>query len=259
MDSSSAIKIRNLSIIYNNHHDKAKYSAIKNINLEIPKNKITMIIGPSGCGKTTLLKSLNRLHEINDNVRVEGRLEIAGEDIYHPRHLVPELRRKVGLIHQKPTPLPFSIWKNVAYGLKVHNNLKQHELNAQVKQSLKKVHLWNEVKDRLDSPAADLSLGQQQRLSIARAIAVGPEILLCDEITSALDPISSNKVEALLISLAKEFTIVIVSHVLRQVKRLADYVIFIYMGKVIEYGTIDKFLNNPEKTLTKNYINGAIS
>jgi len=242
MNGSTAIKIRNLSITYNNH-DKEKFSAIKNINLDIPKNKITMIIGPSGCGKTTLLKSLNRLHEINDNVKVQGTLKIAGEDIYHPRHLLPELRRKVGLIHQKPTPLPFSIRKNVAYGLKVHHDIKREEINKRVQQSLEKVHLWNEVKDRLDSPAADLSLGQQQRLSIARAIAVGPEVLLCDEVTSALDPISSNKVEDLLIHLSEEFTIVMVSHVLRQVKRIADYVIFIYLGKVIEHGTTEKFLN----------------
>jgi len=258
MNGTSAIKIRNLSITYKNH-EKQRFSAIKNITLDIPENKITMIIGPSGCGKTTLLKSLNRLHEINDNVRVTGKMRIAGEDIYHPRHLVPELRRKVGLIHQKPTPLPFSIWKNVAYGLKVHNHIFHEELNRRVRQSLEKAHLWDEVKDRLDAPAADLSLGQQQRLSIARAIAVGPEILLCDEVTSSLDPISSHKVENLLISLAKEFTIVMVTHVLRQVKRLADYVIFIYMGKIIEFGTTEKFLNHPENELTRNYINGTIS
>jgi len=258
MNGTSAIKIRNLSITYKNH-EKQQFSAIKNITLDIPKNKITMIIGPSGCGKTTLLKSLNRLHEINDNVRVTGNLRISGEDIYHPRHLVPELRRRVGLIHQKPTPLPFSIWKNVAYGLKVHNNINHEELNMRIRQSLEKVHLWDEVKDRLDLPAADLSLGQQQRLSIARAIAVGPEILLCDEVTSSLDPISSHKVEDLLISLSREFTIVMVTHVLRQVKRLADYVIFIYMGKIIECGTTEQFLKNPENELTKNYINGTIS
>lgn len=258
MNGSTAIKIKNLNVTYKNH-ERQIFSAIKNITLDIPKTKITMIIGPSGCGKTTLLKSLNRLHEINDNVRVTGNLRIAGEDIYHPRHLVPELRRRVGLVHQKPTPLPFSIWRNVAYGLKVHNNLTHEELKRRVKQSLEKVHLWDEVKDRLDSPAADLSLGQQQRLSIARAIAVGPEILLCDEVTSSLDPISSHKVEDLLISLSKEFTIVMVTHVLRQVKRIADYVIFIYMGKIIECGTTEKFLNNPENKLTKNYISGIIS
>ncbi len=259
MNYSSAIKVKNLSITYNNNHNKKRFSAVKNINFEIPKNKITMIIGPSGCGKTTLLKSLNRLHEINDNVKVSGKLEIAGEDIYHPRHLLPELRRKVGLIHQKPTPLPFSIRKNIAYGLSVHHELTREEINVKVRQSLKKVHLWYEVKDRLDSPAADLSLGQQQRLSIARSIAVGPEVLLCDEVTSALDPISSRKVEDLLIDLSQEFTIVMVSHVLRQVKRIADYVIFIYLGKVIECGTTEKFFHNPENALTKKYINGIIS
>ena len=259
MNYSSAIKVRNLSITYKNNHNKKKFSAVKNINLDIPTNKITMIIGPSGCGKTTLLKSLNRLHEINDNVRVSGKLEVSGEDIYHPCHLLPELRRKVGLIHQKPTPLPFSIRKNVSYGLSVHHDLTREEINEKVRQSLEKVHLWYEVKDRLDSPAADLSLGQQQRLSIARSIAVGPEVLLCDEVTSALDPISSHKVENLLIDLSKEFTIVMVSHVLRQVKRIADYVIFIYLGKVIECGSTEKFFNNPENNLTRKYINGLIS
>jgi len=258
MNSTSIIKIRNLNITYDNHCKK-NLPAIKNINLDIPKNKITMIIGPSGCGKTTLLKSLNRLHDIIDNVKVEGKVEIAGEDIYHPQHLIPELRRKVGLVHQKPTPLPFSIKKNVAYGLKIHNKLKREELNKKVRQSLEKVHLWDEVKDRLESSATDLSVGQQQRLSIARAIAVSPEVLLCDEVTSALDPISSKKVEELMVSLSKDLTIVVVSHVLRQVRRLADYVIFIYLGKIVEYGPTETFFNNPQKKLTKNYINGLIS
>jgi phosphate transport system ATP-binding protein len=252
------IEIRDLTITYNNRK-KNRLCAIENVNLNIPKNKITMIIGPSGCGKSTLLKSINRLHDIDENVKVEGTLKIGGEEIYHTNQPLPELRRKVGLIHQKPTPLPFSIWKNVAYGLKIHNNISKEELNVRVRESLERVHLWKEVKDRLNSPAVDLSLGQQQRLSIARAIAINPEVLLCDEITSALDPISSQKVEDLLTTLSKDYTIVLVSHILRQVKRLADYVIFIYMGKIIESGTVSDFFTNPQNELTQNYINGLVS
>lgn len=258
MNQKSMIEIRNLSIAYNSNN-KEKLQAIRNINLDIPKNKITMIIGPSGCGKSTLLKSINRLHDINGEVMVDGSLKIGGEDIYHSKVPVPELRRKVGLIHQKPTPLPFSIWKNVAYGVKIHNNISKAELENRVETSLRKVHLWDEVKDRLNASAADLSLGQQQRLSIARAIAIKPEVLLCDEITSALDPISSEKIERLLKDLAADYTIVLVSHVLRQVKRLADYVIFIYMGKIIECDDAEDFFEKPKEEITKKYIKGVVS
>lgn len=252
------IKIRNLNIHYNSQ-TKNNIAALKDINLDIPKNQITVIMGPSGCGKTTFLKSLNRLHSINNGVFVNGRVIIGGEDIYHPGHLLPELRRKVGLISQKPIPLPTSIYENVAYGPRIHNNISKDKMAEIVERFLKKVHLWEEVKSRLFTPAADLSVGQLQRLSIARAIAVSPEILLCDEVTSALDPLSSEKVEHLLIEIKKDYTIIVVSHMLRQVKRLADYVIFLYLGQVVEHGEVARIFNSPQNKITKEYIKGVIS
>ena len=251
------IKTRNLNIEY---HSRSKNGvlALKNISLDIPKNKITVIMGPSGCGKTTFLKSLNRLHSINNGVKVTGRVLIGDEDIYHPRHLLPELRRKVGLISQKPVPLPTSIFENVAYGLRIHNHISRKEIQKTVQESLQRTHLWEEVKSRLDEPAADLSLGQLQRLSIARAIAVNPRVLLCDEITSALDPISSEKVEHLLLSIKEDYTIVLVSHILRQVKRLADYVIFMFFGEVVEHGEARQMFDSPQNQVTREYIKGAI-
>ncbi|MBN2279446.1 MAG: phosphate ABC transporter ATP-binding protein [Candidatus Marinimicrobia bacterium] len=258
MINPAEIKIRNLSIEYKKAK-KGFVKAIENINLDIPRNKITMIIGPSGCGKSTLLKSINRLHDINEEVSVQGSLEINGEDIYYSGRPVPELRRRVGLIHQKPVPLPLSIFKNIAYGLKIHNNIHKDEVERRVIEALKKVHLWDEVKDRLDSPAIALSLGQQQRLSIARAIAIKPEVLLCDEITSALDPISSGKIEQLLVTLSEDYTIVWVSHILRQVRRMADYVVFLYMGRMVECGEKEQFFEDPQDSLTQNYIRGLFT
>jgi len=258
MQKNNGIIIRNLNIYYKNN-SKSDFTALHNISLDIPKNQITVIMGPSGSGKTTLLKSLNRLHSINNGVKVSGQVIIDGEDMYHPMHLLPELRRKVGLISQKPIPLPLSIYENVAYGPKIHNRLNRKESDVIVEKALKKVNLWEEVKERLNQPAADLSVGQQQRLSIARAIAINPDILLCDEITSALDPISSEKVEHLLLSLKEEYTIVLVSHMLRQVKRLGDYIIFLYMGKVIEQGNMEELFNSPRNKITQQYIKGVIS
>jgi phosphate transport system ATP-binding protein len=258
MADQTEIKIRNLNITYKEPKN-GFVTAVDNINLDIPKNRITMIIGPSGCGKSTLLKSINRLHDINEGVSVHGSLEINGIDIYNSNQPVPELRRKVGLIHQKPVPLPLSIFKNIAYGLKIHNNITKDETEKRVVDALKRVHLWREVKDRLDFPAVGLSLGQQQRLSIARAIAINPEILLCDEITSALDPISSGKIEELLVNLSKDYTIVLVSHILRQVKRLADYVVFLYMGKLMECNDKNTFFSYPQKETTQKYIAGVFT
>ncbi|MEA2054251.1 MAG: phosphate ABC transporter ATP-binding protein [Candidatus Thermoplasmatota archaeon] len=250
------IKVRNLNVFYSGGTDVV---ALKNINIDIPKNKLTTIIGPSGCGKTTLLKTLNRLHEIKEGVKVSGEIFIGGEDIYHPSRPVPELRRKVGLVAQKPYPLPASIYDNVAYGPKIHYRPNKNELDRIVEECLRKANLWDEVKDRLDSPAADLSIGQQQRLCMARTLAVEPEVILCDEVTSALDPISSEKLENLLLSLKEKYTIVMVTHVLRQAKRLADYVIFLYLGEVVETGTAEQFFNNPTNEKTKEYIKGIMA
>lgn len=255
MTEKPKIKIRDLNVSYKK---KEEFIALKNINIDLPKNKITAIIGPSGCGKSTLLKSLNRLHDIRDNVVIRGKVYIDEEDIYHPNQPVPEIRRKIGLVAQKPYPLPASIYDNVAYGPRIHYSLAKEKLNEIVENSLKKAGLWNEVKDRLHSPAADLSVGQLQRLCIARTLAVNPEVILCDEITSALDPISSEKVENLLLSLKENYTIILVSHVLRQAKRLADYVVFLYLGEIIETAEKHQFFTTPSHEKSKEYIKGIL-
>ena len=250
------IKIRGLNISYEEQKD---VQALKDINLDIYKNRLTSIIGPSGCGKTTLLKSMNRLHDINDSVRVEGKIEIGGEDIYHSEKPVDELRKKVGLIAQRPYPIPASIYENIAIGPKLHGKKTRAELDEIVEQCLVRTHLWPEVKDRLKSPAVALSIGQQQRLCIARALAVEPEVILCDEVTSALDPISSEKIESLLLSLKENYTIVLVSHVLRQAKRLSDDVVFMYFGKLVEAGEAKTIFESPSDERTRRYVSGIMA
>lgn len=257
-NTKTEIKIRNLSVHYSGT-ESDKIVALNNINADIPINKITMIMGPSGCGKTTLLKSINRLLDIRANVKIEGKILIGGRDIYHPTQFLPDLRKKVGLVAQKPFPLPSSIYGNIVYGPKIHLKKDKRELDSIVEESLKKVNLWKEVKDRLHSPAVDLSVGQQQRLCIARALAVNPEVILCDELTSALDPVSSQRIENLLESLKNDYTIVVVSHMLRQVKRLADFILFLYLGELVESGAAEDVLGNPREKKTKEYLSGVIS
>lgn len=252
----SEIKIRDLTITYGGRH---RVVAVNNVSVDIPKNRLTAIIGPSGCGKTTLLKALNRLHDIREGVQVRGHIVIGGEDIYDSRLPVFELRRRVGLIGQKPYPLPASIYDNVAYGPCIHRRAKGGELDEVVERCLRQAHLWEEVADRLDEPAAGLSVGQQQRLCIARALAVEPEVILCDEVTSALDPLSSQKVESLLVALKEKYTIVMVTHVLRQARRLADYVIVMYMGEVIEAGEAQEVFSNPRHEKTRDYVKGIMA
>ncbi len=262
VDTKIGIKIRNLNISYGGNKSlgaNKNIIALKNISLDIPDKKLTAIIGPSGCGKSTLLKTLNRLLETRDNIDIQGEIYIGGEDIYNPGCPVSELRKKVGLVDQKPYPLPSSIYNNVAYGPRIHGNLKGKKLDGIVENCLKRVHLWQEVKDRLNSPAAGLSIGQQQRLCLARTLAVEPEVILCDEVTSALDPLSSEKVEDLLLSLKKNYTVVMVSHVLRQARRLADYVVFLYLGEVVEACNTEKFFNNPTHELSRKYIKGTMA
>ncbi|MEO0292798.1 MAG: phosphate ABC transporter ATP-binding protein [candidate division WOR-3 bacterium] len=260
--SKIGIKVRNLSISYkdtmNLGLDKG-IVALKNINLDIPENELTAIIGPSGCGKSTLLKALNRLLEERADIEIKGAVYIGGENIYDSKKPVYEIRKNIGLVDQKPFPLPASIYDNVAYGPRLHRRLKKAELDRIVEKYLRVVHLWEEVKDRLDFPAASLSIGQQQRLCLARTLSVEPEIILCDEITSALDPISSEKVENLLLSLKERYTVIMVTHVLRQAKRLADYVVFMYLGEVIEASPSEKFFNNPLNELSKKYIKGLMA
>jgi phosphate transport system ATP-binding protein len=247
------IETKQLNVHYNDNH------VLKDININIPSQKITVIIGPSGCGKTTLLKSFNRLLEIRDNVRISGKILVDGIDILNPKLFVPDIRKKMGLLSQRPYPLPMSIYENVAYGLRIHKKLTKAELDDAVEHNLKEAGIWREVKDRLRDPASDLSVGQQQRLCVARAIAIQPEILLCDEPTSALDPIAAKQIEKLLVQLKKEYTVVLVTHTLRQAKRVADHVIFLYFGKVLEQGPAEEVFNNPKDPEVQAYLKGDIS
>lgn len=227
---------------------------LKNINLEIPRNKIVVLLGPSGCGKTTLLKSLNRLTDLHKELSVEGEILIDGQDILKASQTLPAMRQKMGLLSQRPFPLPVSIYKNVAYGLKLKGIRNRKLIDYSVESNLKKVGLWDEVKDRLNSPATRLSIGQQQRLCLARGLAVKPTIILADEPTSALDPISTKIIEELFKELKQHYTIILVTHVLRQAARLADHVIFMYYGEIIEQGHPDKILKSPESEILKKYL-----
>ena len=252
-DKSDSVKIR----VNNFYFSIDSNEILKDINIEIPKNKITVIIGPSGCGKSTLLKSINRMNDLIENIRFEGEILIDDENILSKDTDVTELRKNVGMIAQTPNPLPMSIYDNVAYGPKIHGTRDKNKLNQIVENSLKTVGLWEEVKDRLKEPATKLSLGQQQRLCLARTLAIEPEIILCDETTSALDPISAKHIETELISLKEDYTILFVTHILRQAKRIADYVIFIYLGEIIEHGPADEVFNNPKDERTKAYLEGT--
>ncbi len=248
----SHIQVRDLNVEYSGH------AALKNVSVEIPKQQLTVIIGPSGCGKTTLLKSMNRLLELSDETRVSGQVLIDGADIYDPAIDVTEVRKKAGLLAQRPYPLPMSIYDNVAYGMRIHGLKKGRELDRAVQHYLELAGLWNEVKDRLKAPATRLSIGQQQRLCLARGLAVEPEILLGDEATSALDPISAQHIEERFHELKQQYTIVLVTHILRQAKRLADYVIFMYLGEVVEHGPAHEVFTHPREERTRAYLEGAI-
>ena len=232
---------------------------LKDININIPDKKVTSIIGPSGCGKTTLLKSFNRLWDNTADVKITGKVLVDGEDIYAPDAEVTHIRKKMGLLSQRPYPLPMSIYDNVAYGPRIHGIRKKQALDELVEEQLKATGLWNEVKDRLNASATRLSIGQQQRLCLARGLAVGPEIILGDESTSALDPVSTAIIEDLFISLKEKYSIVLVTHILRQARRVSDYIIFVYMGKIIEFGPTEEVLLNPKEELTKEYVKGFIS
>ena len=232
---------------------------LKNINLDIPNNSITSIIGPSGCGKTTLLKTLNRLMDDTKEVNVTGSVLVNGEDIYAKGAEVTHIRKKMGLLSQRPFPLPMSIFDNIAYGPKIHGEKNRKTLEKIVETQLRNVGLWEEVKDRLDSSATGLSIGQQQRLCLARGLAVQPEIILGDESTSALDPISTQTIENLLIDLKKDYTIVLVTHILRQARRVSDFILFVYNGEIIEFGKTEDILINPQNPITQQYVKGFIS
>ncbi len=232
---------------------------LKNCSLTIPERQITCIIGPSGCGKSTMLKSFNRLLEGVQDVKISGELFVGSKDIYAKGVELTSMRRKMGLLSQRPCPLPMSIFDNVAYGCRIHGIRGRRKLRMVVEHYLKAAGLWDEVKDRLNTPATRLSIGQQQRLCLARGLAVEPHFILADEATSALDPISSKTIEDLFLKLKDKYAIVMVTHTLRQALRIADYVVFMYMGEIIEAGRAEDIFNNPQNELTKKYLSGAFS
>jgi phosphate transport system ATP-binding protein len=245
------IRVENLDVRYKGFH------ALKGVSVDIPRHRITVIMGPSGCGKTTLLKSINRLHDLTEGARLSGRVLLDGEDIYAPGVDVGEVRKRAGLLAQRPFPLPMSIYDNVAYGRRLHGIKDGRKEDAAVRHYLELAGLWSEVHDRLKSPAGKLSVGQQQRLCLARGLAVEPEVILGDEPTSALDPISAQHIEGRLLELKGEYTVVLVTHMLRQAKRLADFVIFMYLGELVEAGPAAEVFANPREERTRAYLAGA--
>ncbi len=246
------IEIKNLSFYYAGN-DKP---SLKNINMPIPTNKVTALIGPSGCGKSTLLRSLNRIHDLYPGNRYEGEILFEGKNILDKKIDLINLRIKIGMIFQKPTPFPMSIFDNVAYGLRLQGIKNKTELKDRVEHALKGAALWEEVKDRLNADGSSLSGGQQQRLCIARAVAVKPKVLLFDEPTSALDPISTGAIEELVTELKKDVTIAIVTHNMQQASRISDYTAFMYLGELIEYNKTETIFITPSEKLTEDYITG---
>ncbi|KRW61224.1 phosphate ABC transporter ATP-binding protein PstB [Pseudomonas sp. TTU2014-080ASC] len=247
---SVAIDVPGLNLYY------GEKQALFDVKMSIPKQRVTAFIGPSGCGKSTLLRTFNRMNDLVDGCRVEGEINIDGTNIYRKGEDVAELRRRVGMVFQKPNPFPKSIYENVVYGLRIQGINQRRVLDEAVEWSLKSAALWDEVKDRLHDSALGLSGGQQQRLVIARTVAVQPEVLLLDEPCSALDPISTLKVEELIYELKSKYTIVIVTHNMQQAARVSDYTAFMYMGKLIEFGDTDTLFTNPAKKQTEDYITG---
>jgi phosphate transport system ATP-binding protein len=247
----TSLTVDQLQLFYNSHTQ-----ALEDIKLEVPKKRVTAFIGPSGCGKSSLLRCFNRMNDLVDGCQVKGRILLEGQDIYAPGVDVASLRRRIGMVFQKPNPFPKSIYENVAYGLRIQGINKKRVLDEVVEKSLRSAALWDEVKDRLDESALGLSGGQQQRLVIARTIAVEPEVLLLDEPASALDPISTLKIEELIYELKSRYTILIVTHNMQQAARVSDMTAFMYMGKLIEYDDTDKLFTNPGQKQTEDYITG---
>lgn len=245
----SKIEIKNLDLYYSD------FKALKNVNMNIEANKITAFIGPSGCGKSTLLKSLNRMNDLVEGCRIEGDIFLDGEDIFGDMD-VNLLRRRVGMVFQKPNPFPMSIYDNIAYGPRTHGVRNKSALDEIVESSLRQAAIWDEVKDRLKKSALGMSGGQQQRLCIARALAVQPEVLLMDEPTSALDPISTSKIEDLAVELKKEYTIIMVTHNMQQAARISDKTAFFLLGEMIEYSDTDAMFSMPKDKRTEDYISG---
>ena len=250
MQYETKICVRDLNLYYGTNH------ALKNINMDIPAGAVTAFIGPSGCGKSTFLKTLNRMNDLVDGVRIEGEVLLDGEQVYGPNVDTTALRRRVGMVFQQPNPFPMSIYDNAAYGPRVHGIRNKHQLDEIVEESLRGAAIWDEVKDRLKKSALGLSGGQQQRLCIARALAVQPEVLLMDEPTSALDPISTAKIEDLMESLKKRYTVVVVTHNMQQATRVSDYTAFFLLGDLIEFGQTQQVFSYPKEKKTEDYITG---
>ncbi|NLC21473.1 MAG: phosphate ABC transporter ATP-binding protein [Halomonadaceae bacterium] len=233
--------------------------ALKDISLRVPRHRVTAFIGPSGCGKSTLLRGLNRLHDLNEEVTHEGRILLEGQDIHAPEVAVDELRRRVGMVFQVPNPFPMSIYENVAFGLRLQGGMRKRQMDDMVEWALESAALWDEVKDRLGTSAWTLSGGQQQRLVIARALAVRPEVLLLDEPASALDPISTLKIEELIRTLKSQLTLILVTHNMQQAARVSDYTAFLQEGELVEYAPTDRLFTNPALRRTENYITGRMA
>ena len=244
------ISVRNLNFYY------GKFHALKNINLDIPEKQVTAFIGPSGCGKSTLLRIFNRMYELYPEQRAEGSITLDGEDLLDKKKDVALIRAKVGMVFQKPTPFPMSIYDNIAFGVKLFENLNKSEMDDRVEWALKKSALWTEVKDKLNQSGGSLSGGQQQRLCIARGIAIKPEVLLLDEPCSALDPISTSKIEELIAELKSDYTVVIVTHNMQQAARCSDNTAYMYLGDLIEFGNTKEMFFKPKRQETEDYITG---
>lgn len=251
--SDQSMKVEDLNVHIEDHH------ILKDINLVIPEKSITCIIGPSGCGKSTFLKTLNRMHDETPEVKISGKVYVGSENIYDRNVNVIDTRKKMGLLAQRPCPLPMSIFDNVAFGPRIHGIKRRKAINQTVIQYLQYVGLWDEVRGRVRSSATRLSIGQQQRLCLARGLAIEPEYILGDEATSSLDPLSTRKIEELFVKLKEKYTVILVTHTLRQARRIADNIVFMYMGKIIESGPTEEFFTNPKKQLTRDYLSGSFS
>jgi phosphate transport system ATP-binding protein len=244
------IAVRDLNFYY------GKFHALKSINLDIPERKVTAFIGPSGCGKSTLLRIFNRMFELYPEQRAEGSIQMDGDDLLSPKQDVSLVRARVGMVFQKPTPFPMSIYDNIAFGIRLFESLPRSEMDGRVEWALKKSALWNEVKDKLDQSGASLSGGQQQRLCIARGVAIRPEVILLDEPCSALDPISTGKIEELIHELKSDYTVAIVTHNMQQAARVSDYTAYMYLGDLVEFGVTSEIFMKPKKKGTEDYITG---
>ncbi|WP_320153776.1 phosphate ABC transporter ATP-binding protein PstB [uncultured Tolumonas sp.] len=242
--------VRNLNFYYGN------FRALKDVNMDIPQQRVTAFIGPSGCGKSTLLRIFNRMYELYPEQRADGEIQINGQNILHAKEDVSLIRARIGMVFQKPTPFPMSIYENIAFGIRLYEKLPRYQMDDRVEWALKKTALWDEVKDKLHQSGMSLSGGQQQRLCIARAIAIKPEVLLLDEPTSALDPISTAKIEELVIELKQDYTVVIVTHNMQQAARVSDFTAFMYLGELMEFDNTDQIFLKPSRKETEDYITG---